>query len=101
MFEQNEKVCVLNEFGQYIPCIFQEYIDNTYCQVLSENADVVTEPISRVIKLEEFLVEINRQISECYAMVDHFIATNNKSEINAWRKILQANKLQKRRLLKQ
>ncbi|MBQ7067130.1 MAG: hypothetical protein IJN92_09965 [Lachnospiraceae bacterium] len=54
--------------------------------------------------------EINREINECYAMIDHFIAlkkVNQKlphirekyeEEIKYWRKALQMLKFQKRGL---
>lgn len=44
------------------------------------------------------LKEVNRQIMECYAMIDHFIQLNNKEEIAYWRRMLQNAKLYKRRL---
>lgn len=47
----------------------------------------------------EELKEINKQISECYAMIDHFIQLENKEEIAYWRRMLQNAKMYKRRLL--
>lgn len=100
MFEQNERVCILNEFGQYAPYTFKGYIDDIYCQLVSESDGAVTELISNVIKLSVPLKILEQQITECFAMIDHFIVTNNEYEIKSWRRMLQANKLQKRRLLK-
>lgn len=46
----------------------------------------------------EMLVEIEKQIMECYAMIDHFIQLNNKEEIAYWRRMLQNAKIYKRRM---
>ena len=58
MFEQNERVCILNEFGQYAPYTFKGYLDNRYCQLVSESDGAVTELISNVVKLKEILEEL-------------------------------------------
>ena len=47
----------------------------------------------------ETIRQINQQIMECMAMIDHFIQLNNKEEIAYWRKMLQSAKLYKRRVL--
>lgn len=47
----------------------------------------------------EYLAELDKHISECYAMVDHFISVNNKEEIAAFRRYLQQAKVEKRRVL--
>ena len=54
---------------------------------------------------EEELKEINKQIAECYAMIDHFIQLKQRgiswavSELADWRRMLQNAKIYKRRLL--
>lgn len=51
------------------------------------------------------LKEINKQINECYAMIDHFIQLKDRgvsyatAELVYWRKMLQRAKIYKRRLL--
>lgn len=50
--------------------------------------------------MQNELTDINIQISECYAMIDHFIQLNNIEEVAYWRKMLQNAKIYKRRLLK-
>ena len=42
--------------------------------------------------------DIDSQIMECHAMIDHFILLNNREEIAYWRKMLQNAKIYKRRL---
>ena len=55
--------------------------------------------------LEENLADINSQINECYAMIDHFIQLKYRGvsyaveELAYWRKMLQNAKIYKRRLL--
>jgi len=50
------------------------------------------------------LKEINEEISECYAMIDHFIQLKDRGvsyatdELAYWRKMLQNAKVYKRRL---
>jgi len=39
---------------------------------------------------------IEREIVECYAMIDHFIMIGNKEEIATWRRYLQTAKKMKR-----
>lgn len=54
--------------------------------------------------MERELKEINAQINECYAMVDHFIDLKKRGvsyaadEVKYWRKMLQNAKLYKRSL---
>lgn len=55
--------------------------------------------------LEKQLADINSQINECHAMIDHFIQLKDRGvsyaaeEIAYWRKMLQNAKIHKRRLL--
>ena len=57
-----------------------------------------------MISIDE-LKEIEKQINECYAMIDHFIQLKwrgvgyAKEEIAYWRKMLQNAKSTKRRIL--
>lgn len=48
---------------------------------------------------EEELKNINIQISEAHAMIDHFIVLNNMTEVSYWRRMLHNLKLHKRRVL--
>jgi len=56
------------------------------------------------LTMEEQLKEINAQINECYAMIDHFIGLKNRGisyatdELKYWRKMLQNAKMYKRSL---
>lgn len=45
------------------------------------------------------LDEIDENIEECSAMLNHFIQTSNKKEIAFWRKMLQQAKVQRRSIL--
>ena len=53
----------------------------------------------------EEINEINKQIQECYAMIDHFIQLKDRGisyaseEIAYWRKMLQNAKIYKRGIL--
>lgn len=47
---------------------------------------------------EEELKVIEKEIMECYAMIDHFVLLGNREEIAYWRKMLQHAKVYKRRL---
>lgn len=55
--------------------------------------------------MENELKAINKQIAECYAMIDHFIQLKDRGinyateEITYWRKMLQSAKIYKRGLL--
>lgn len=42
--------------------------------------------------------EINEEIAEYHAMIDHFILLNDKEQIAFWRRALQTAKKAKRRL---
>ena len=45
------------------------------------------------------LDDINRNIMECNAMLQHFIDLSDKKEIAFWRKMLQMAKVQRREYL--
>lgn len=56
---------------------------------------------------DNYFLEINQHIYECYAMIDHFVALQERSphkmweeEIASWRRMLQAAKVQKRNMKK-
>ena len=102
MFVMNETVCIQNEYGLYVPYLFKGLGKEGRCilESKSENGsgNVVTELIVNVFKTEQIIRLIDSEISECYAMIDHFIKLKNKEEIACWRKYLQAAKLQKRRM---
>jgi len=106
MFEHDEKVCILNECGQFVKCTFQSYVDENKCRLLVEQTDndeLMTVSVNDVTKLSEVLDGITKNINEAYAMIDHMIsigsrAAYSKYEINAWRRCIQANKNLKRRL---
>lgn len=42
------------------------------------------------------LLDLEREINECYGMIDHFISLNNRTEIKYWRGVLQECKIRKR-----
>ena len=46
--------------------------------------------------MDEKINEINSEINEIYAMIDHFIAVRNNYEIRYWRAMLQQAKIKKR-----
>lgn len=55
--------------------------------------------------MQDSLKDINENIAECHAMIDHFIQLKDRGvvyaaeEIKYWRKMLQNTKIYKRRLL--
>ena len=102
MFVMNETVCIQNKHGLYVPYLFKGLGKDGKCilESKSENdsGNVVTELIGNVFKAEYIIRLIDSQISECYAMVDHFIKLKNEEEIAFWRKYLQRAKLEKRRM---
>ena len=100
MFDLHEQVCILNNCGRYIPGLFNGYIDDNKCQIIIDEPEtVLTEFIGNVFKKTKVLEDMNREINECHAMIDHFITLNNREEIRCWRRSLQAVKQQKYRLL--
>lgn len=101
MFDLHEQVCILNNCGRYIPGLFNGYIDDNKCQIIieEETETVLTEFISNVFKKAKALEDMNREINECHAMIDHFITLNNREEIRCWRRSLQSVKQEKYRLL--
>lgn len=100
MFEANEVVCIQNECGVYNPFVFKGYLDDERCLVKPKGTEgsVSTQLLNNVFKADDIIRLINGQITECHAMIDHFIKLNNKEEIVCWRKYLQKAKMDKRRL---
>ena len=102
MFELNEQVCILNNCGTYVLGLFNGYVDNNKCQIVVEDEEtknIITECIGNIFKKAKVINDINREINELHAMIDHFITLNNREEIRYWRRSLQAVKQQKYRLL--